>query len=499
MGTESTNETVGRVMGQPAGSGARLRLDDAGVVSEADGAAADLLGCRERDLIGKPFVVFVGKPLRRPLFVALRDARVRRVEGQLHGALVSRDPVRLRAAIALVPEGDGIEVTISDVERVIDPDRLYERLRRVSERQRALAETLDAVTRPRPAALPDLDVGTERRLDDAAASSSTMHDWRLLPSGELLMFGIAAHGQSALHAELVRSVGETVRALALTGTPHRELFARIERLCGLRGAGPMASAGLAYVSPDGSRASVIAAGGASPLVRRADGTVERVASYGPALGGEAGQASSLDHVLLAVGDALVLGVEPTEAPEPSVRSEQFARRLASLEPRELGAAAMARQLMDPGIPTGVAVVLCAIRGSVGVEQGSPVQQVTIRLVKDELRDAARAREQLSSWLAHRAVRAETIERAAIVISELVTNAVAAASERAELKVSVARGAVLIEVTDDGSTWHPEAAISPGSDGGHGLRVSGALCEELHVASSAAGTVIRARVGARPMR
>lgn len=499
MGTESTNQAVGRVIEQPAGSGARLRLDDAGVVSEADGAAADLLGCRERDLIGKPFVVFVGKPLRRSLFVALRDARVRRVEGRLHGALLSRDPVRLRAAISLIPDGDGIEVTISNVERAIDPDRLFERLRRVSERQRALAETLDAVTRPRPAALPELDVGTEPRLDDAAATTSIMHDWRLLPSGELLMFVVAAHGRSALHAELVRSIGEIVRALALTGTPSHELFARIERLCGLRGAGPMASAALAYASPDGSRASVIAAGGASPLVRRVAGSVERVASYGPALGSGPGQASSFDRVLLAVGDTLVLCVEPSEAPEPSARSERFARRLASLGPRRIGAAAMARQLLDPGTPDGAVAVLCAIRGSVAVEPDSPGEQVTIRLVKDELRDAARSREQLSSWLERRAVRAETIERAAIVISELVTNAVAAASDRAELTVSASRGSVLIEVTDDGSTWHPEAAISPGSDGGHGLRVASALCEELHVASSAAGTVIRARVGARPMR
>jgi len=499
VGTESTNEAVGRVMDQPAGSGVWLRLDDAGVVSGADGAAADLLGCRERDLIGKPFVVFVGKPLRRPLFAALRDARVRRVRGQLHGALVSRDPVRLRAAISLIPDGDGIEVAISDVERVIDPDRLHERLRRVSERQRALAETLDAVTRPSPVALPDLDVGTEPKLDDAAATTPIMHDWRLLPSGELLLFGIVAHGQSALHVELVRSIGEIVRALALTGTPRQELFARIERLCGLRGAGPMASAVLAYVSPDGGRASVIAAGGASPLVRRVGGSVERLDAYGPALGSEPGQASSFDRVPLAVGDTLVLAVEPTEAAEPSARSEQFARRLAALGPPRMGATALARQLIDPAAPTGVAAVLCVIRASVGVEPGSPGGQVTIRLVKDELRDAARSREQLSSWLGHRAVRPETIERATIVISELVTNAVAAASDRAELKVSVARGDVLIEVTDDGSTWHPEAAISPGSDGGHGLRVASALSEELHVAASAAGTVIRARVGARPMR
>lgn len=477
----------------------QLRTDDAGVVSDADAAVADLLGCRVRDLVGKPFVVFLDEPLRRPWFAALRDARERRGVGQLHGGLRSRDPVRLQAVIALAPGLSGLEVTISDVERVIDTNRLFEHLRHVRERQRTLAETLDAVSRPRSAALSDLDVGAEPRIDDTPATTSALHDWRVLPSGRLLMLVVAAHGQDPLHAEMVRSIRETVRALALAGNPPGELFARVEHICGLRRAGPMASAVAAYVAPDGRRASVVSVGGASPLVRRADGSVERVAAPAPALGSEPDAPSSLVGVELALGDTLVLHVDVTGEALSSAGSARLERLLASLEPRELGSAAIARQLLDPSTPHGAEAVLCAVCGSREVGPGSPGDQARIGLGKDELRDIARAREQLASWLERRAVRAETIERAVIVISELVTNAVAAASDRAELRVSVSRGAVLIEVNDDGSSWHPEAAISPGPEGGHGLRVASALCEELHVASSAAGTVIRARVGARSMR
>ncbi len=490
---------IGQVVERQPGSAVRLRTDDAGVVSDADTAAADLLGCRVRDLVGKPFVVFLDEPMRRPWFAALRDARIRPGVGQLQGGLRSRDPVRLRAVIALTSGRSGVEVAISDVDRTIDTDRLFEHLRRVGERQHTLAGTLDAVTRPRPATLPDLDVGAEPRIDDTAATTSALHDFRVLPSGGLLLLVIAAHGQDPLHAEMARSIRETVRALVLAGNPPGDLFARVEHICGLRGAGPMASAVAAYWAPDGGRASVVSAGGAAPLVRRADGSVMRVASPAAALGCDPGAPSSLVRVELACGDTLVLQADATGEEQASVGSERLEGRLASLEPRELGAAATARLLLDPATPNGAAAVLCAVRGSRELGPGSPGNQAQMGLGKDELRDIARSREQLAAWLERRAVRAETIERALIVISELVTNAVAAASDRAELRVSVSRGAVLIEVNDDGSSWHPEAAISPGPDGGHGLRVASALCDELHVASSAAGTVIRARVGARSMR
>lgn len=481
------------------GPHARLHTNDAGMVSDADASAADLFGCRVQDLIGKPFVVFLDEPLRRPWFAALRDARIGRGGGQLHGGLRSRDPVRLRAVIALAPRRNGFEVTISDVDRVVDTDRLLQHLLRVRERQRTLAETLHAVTRPRPATLPDLDVGAEPRIDDASAMTSALHDWRLLPSGELLMLVVAAHGQDPLHAELVRSIRETVRALVLAGNPPGELFNRVEHICGLRGAGPMASALAAHWAPDGRRAVVVSVGAASILIRRDGGSVERVAATGSALGSEPGARSSLLRVELSRRDALVLLVDVTGQAEASTASERLERRLASLEPHELGGAGTARQLLDPATPRGMAAVLCAVRGSRGSGPGWPGNQAQIGLGRDELRDIARSREQLGSWLERRAVRAETVERALIVISELVTNAVEAASDRAELRVSVSRGSVLVEVNDDGSSWHPEAAISPGPGGGYGLRVASALCEELHVASSAAGTVIRARVGARSMR
>jgi anti-sigma regulatory factor (Ser/Thr protein kinase) len=496
---EAIGEVIGQVVQRGPAPPARLRTDDAGVVSDADAAVADLLGCRVRDLVGKPFVVFLDEPMRRPWFAALRDARIQHGAGHLHGGLRSRDPVRLRAVLALASGRSGVEVTISEVERAIDTDRLFEHLRRVGERQHTLAGTLDAVTRPRSATLPDLDVGVEPSIDDTTAATPALNDWRALPSGEVLMLVIAAHGQEPLHAEMARSIRETVRALVLAGTPPGELFARVEHICGLRGAGPMASAVAAYWAPDGHRASVVSVGGAAPLVRRADGTVARIASPAPALGSHAGAPSSLVNVELGCGDTLVLHADATGEAQASAGSERLERRLASLEPRELGGASTARLLLDPATPRGTAAVLCAVRGSRELGAGSPGNQAQIGLGKDELRDIARSREHLASWLERRAVRAETIERALIVISELVTNAVAAASDRAELRVSVSRGAVLVEVSDDGSSWHPEAAISPGPDGGHGLRVASALCEELHVASSAAGTVIRARVGARSMR
>jgi anti-sigma regulatory factor (Ser/Thr protein kinase) len=484
----------------PFAVGVRVRLDDAGVVIEANEAAGELLGCRVRDLVGKPFVVFLGEPLRRSWFVALREVRRQGKTVALHGGLASRDPVDVHASIRLAPRSGEVEVTIADVERVLDTDRLVVRLRHVRERQRALAGTLDAVMRPRRATLPDLDIGAEPpSAGDADAATPAVHDWRLLPSGELFMLVIAGHGRLPIHREVAQSVREVVRALVLAGDPPGELFAQVERICGLRATGPLASAVVAYGSPDGSRALVVSAGGPSPLVRRTDGTVERLGSQGLPLGDHGRASHALATVSLGRGDALVLRVDTDERWRETSAPTGFERRLSSVDPRQLGGAATARQLLDHQAAHGTSAVLCAVRRSSSTDPTAFGEQARVRLGKDEMRDVARSRRELSSWLERRAVGAETIERALIVVSELVTNAVVAASDMAELRISVSRGAVLLEVVDDGGSWHPESGLEPASAGGHGLRVASSLCEDLHVASSAAGTVIRARVGARSMR
>jgi anti-sigma regulatory factor (Ser/Thr protein kinase) len=495
-----SSEVVDHLVLPPSAGGVSVRLDDAGVVIEGNEAAGELLGCRVRDLVGKPFVVFLGEPLRRPWFVALREVRSRGRTVDLHGELASRDPVVVHASIRLAPRSGQVAVTIADVECVVDPDRLAVRLRYVRERQRALARTLDAVMRPHRVTLPDLDVGAEPpSAGDADAATPAVHDWRLLPSGELFMLVVAGHGRLPMHREVVQSIREVVGALVLAGNPPGELFAQAERICGLRATGPLASAVAAYGSPDGSRAQVVSAGGPAPLVRRADGTVQRLRPQGLPLG-EHGRAShALATVSLGRGDALVLRVDADERWRDTSAPVGFERRLASVDPQQLGGGATARQLMDPQADPGTSVVLCAVRGSSGTDPAALGEQARVRLGKDEMQDVARSRHELSSWLERRAVRTETIERALIVVSELATNAVVAASDAAELRISVSRGAVLLEVVDDGGSWHPESGLAPASAGGHGLRVASSLCEDLHVASSAAGTVIRARVGARSMR
>jgi anti-sigma regulatory factor (Ser/Thr protein kinase) len=479
---------------------ATLTLDDAGVVIHADTTAADLLGCRVRDLVGKPFVIFVAASHRRELYVALRHLRDHDTGTELTCGLASRDPVKIDASVAFTPGPQGIRVVIGDVVRSLDPDRLVERLQRTRARQRELVATLGTVMRPRRVALPDLDVGAEPGACIDDAPTRVLHDWRLLPSGDLLLFVVAAHGADPMHREAVQAIRDTVRALTLAGNPPSELFSRVERICGLRAAGAIASAVVAYCAPDGSQAVVVSAGGPRPVVRRAGGHVERVGSRGLALGDHGRPAQAFAKVPLAHGDALVLygtaGSERHGSEDPSAVLE---RRLAGMEPRQLGGAATARQLIDPQTPHGTTAVVCAVRGSISSTSAVPGPQLRISLSKDEMRDVGRSRRELAIWLSRRAVRAETIDRALLVVSELTTNAVSAATGRAELRVSVHGGVIHLEVTDDGGSWHPESGLRPDSDGGFGLRVASSLCEDLHVAASAAGTVIRARVGARSAR
>lgn len=259
------------------------------------------------------------------------------------------------------------------------------------------------------------------------------------------------------------------RALVLAGNPASELFSQVEQLGGFGAAGPLASASAASCAPDGSRALVVSAGPQPALLRRADGTVERWSSHGPALGCLERSSRSLAKVELMTGDALVLHAAGVSGPNASSSSGRLDRRLAAMVPLELGGAGTARKLLDARTEPATSVVLCAVRGSVGANRGVPGEEVRIGSGKGELRDVARSRHELSRWLERQAVRTETIERALLVVSELATNAVAAASDRAELRVSIARGAVVL--ADDGGSWHAESGLSPAPDGGHGLRVA----------------------------
>lgn len=97
------------------------------------------------------------------------------------------------------------------------------------------------------------------------------------------------------------------------------------------------------------------------------------------------------------------------------------------------------------------------------------------------------------------MRRDTIKWTVLVVSELATNALDAARERAVLPASIDGGTVMLEIVDDGPAFHPESGLEHLDAGGLGLSLASALTDEFHIASSPAGTVIRARVGARSGR
>jgi anti-sigma regulatory factor (Ser/Thr protein kinase) len=75
-----------------------------------------------------------------------------------------------------------------------------------------------------------------------------------------------------------------------------------------------------------------------------------------------------------------------------------------------------------------------------------------------------------------AARSEIVDDAGLVVSELVTNAVAAGSNRVLLAVRLHRRQLTIAVTDDGPGWPTPRSGGPEDPSGRGLLIVGSLAQ-----------------------
>lgn len=113
-----------------------------------------------------------------------------------------------------------------------------------------------------------------------------------------------------------------------------------------------------------------------------------------------------------------------------------------------------------------------------------------------------ARRWLCAELAAAGLRGEVVEEAALVASELVTNAVRHArppsAEGFRLTCEVHGGAVLVSVTDGGGPTVPAAVrFDDAATGGRGLAIVDRLAGRWGVARTGAGSTVWAEVAPHP--
>lgn len=91
------------------------------------------------------------------------------------------------------------------------------------------------------------------------------------------------------------------------------------------------------------------------------------------------------------------------------------------------------------------------------------------------------------------IPADTVGRAQLVVSELVTNAVRYANGACGLHLAYRGNAVEITVWDGSPESGTAQAPDPARPGGHGLEIVQAICGPLHITPTAHGKQIRVRM------
>jgi anti-sigma regulatory factor (Ser/Thr protein kinase) len=109
------------------------------------------------------------------------------------------------------------------------------------------------------------------------------------------------------------------------------------------------------------------------------------------------------------------------------------------------------------------------------------------------RARAWCREHLSGVLGARPVRADLIDDAVLVVSELVTNAVQAGAERTVLTVRVDDEAVTVAATDDIEALPQPRQPNLSDTRGRGLQIVSALCSDWGVTPWGVGKTVWAEL------
>jgi serine phosphatase RsbU (regulator of sigma subunit)/anti-sigma regulatory factor (Ser/Thr protein kinase) len=245
---------------------------------------------------------------------------------------------------------------------------------------------------------------------------------------------------------------------------------------------------------EGARAVLASAGHPLPLILRSDGAVESIGTHGTLLGVVEAPRLHDQAVHLRPGDALVLytdGLTDAYAPECILTPEDVAGALQRCRARpasEIARSVPAALLGSNGRDARDDMALLVL--SVPADGAAPHRRVLVHLPveTDAVPTARRAIKELE-----RALEPELFEKVALLVSELVTNAVrhASAPDSAtiELRAEAFGDRVRVEVSDRGPGFEPRRrTVGERSASGWGLYLVDALSDRWGVSRTGGTTV-----------
>lgn len=487
---------------------AQLVLDAVGEIVTANAAALEMLGLVERFGVGKPLVVYLDEPRRRELIDTLRAVREQRRAASVTCQLRGRGRAPLDVVLELSPlRGDEaqIHVNIVDVSRQVAVTRRADRLAALGAEERETIRGLHASLQPLPVDDERVALGVAyRSAQTAAPVGGDLHDWQPLADGDLHLCVVDATGHGLVATRMALTVRATARTLALSGCPLDGMLRRTEDAAERQEDEVAATAVMARYRPATGELWVANAGHPPGLLRRADGTVQRLDAPSLPLGYRFRDRGEPLALRLEAGEVVVFYTDGVVDADGDVRGgiERLAAQLADVG-ADRDAHELATLLLPPEDVPDDHLTLVLIRpdapvGATGREAADTALRRT--LSNPGLSDVPRVRDAVSRWSSGHHLAPTTVRRLLLTVSELLTNAIRAHPTRVDVRAHFEDdgNGIEVEISDDGHGGAPEdLTATDRSSGGRGLWLADQACDELHVASSPDGTVVRACVRDHP--
>ena len=395
-------------------------------------------------------------------------------------------------------QGRVLVVVARDVTPVQEFEALRAEFGRLVEQEaarRLVVEQLQAAVVPDTPEVDGLELAvTYVASDPKEPTGGDLWDWTVLPSGELhvAVVDVLGHGVAATKSAL--SVVHVLRALALDDTPLERIVGRAAELLERQDPDLVATVMLARLDPGTGRLQVVSGGHPPALVVDGSGTVRQVAATGGAIGWPGAGSDGVSEIVLDDGDTLLLYTDGlVEAGKDIlVGLDSLSRELGSV--RALPVEQLTEELVSralAGADRRDDTLALVVRRGRSASVAPPAPRASGRWqIEPRPREAQQLRREVVRWLGDRGVQPVN---AALVVAELLANAIRAARSLVVLEVTLARGGVQVAVSDDGPglvELPDEGLPSTEGEGGRGLFLVRRLSHGVELVPDTIGTTIR---------
>lgn len=359
--------------------------------------------------------------------------------------------------------------------------------------QRSLVDQLQEAIMPSLVEIEQTDLGLcYVASDPTAPTGGDLYDIRILPSGEvhIAVIDVLGHGVTATKDAL--DVIQTLRALAFQDVLPDCMVAEAHRMLSAQNPDLAATAIVGRYNPATGLVQLATGGHPPPLLISSDGNSREIEIEGGAIGWPGAGSDGISYVEMHDGDTLVFYTDGIVETGKDILAGtkallETASGLIDLEARDLAEALVHRSLAK-GVRRDDSLAL-TLRRTAG-----PVRPRVWWTIAPDGRHLPSLRHDMAAWLSAHRVSEGSVSEVKLVMSELVTNALAAARSRVSVDALFEKGNLKLSVGDDGEGTPNLGEIGfalpePGAEGGRGLYVVRAITDQLQVDVSETGTVM----------